>query len=439
MPTLHIQLLGDFHIVAGETAVTSLNTARLQAFFCFLLMQAHKPQPRHYIASLLWPNSSEAQARTNLRKYIHQLRRKLPATDQLLEIDSNMIQWRADAPAVVDVHEFERCLTQADSLQKQGRPDEVRLALVQAVAAYQGDLLPACYEEWIALPRERLASRYLQALDQLAQLLEVQGHYDQAVLYGQQLLERDALRESSYQRLMQLYMLVGNRAKAIEAYHQCAAVLRREMDMEPGAATHALYERIKSSQLGQVQRVRRQKQMTIVCADIAGFGALTECFDSHTIFADLNVYMNLLHRLILAGQGQVVKRMGDAVLAMFVAAGEAVQTAMTIQQALAMFNEGQGRNGRPLFPTRIGIATGEVLLVHMEIVGVQEIEIMGKCVNTAVHLQQVTPTSGIALDQLTYLQGKSLVQGHLLTTLLANTSGTEPVYILDVRAAPDSG
>ena len=47
----------------------------------------------------------------------------------------------------------------------------VQAALEQAVALYRGDLLPACYDDWLLLERERLRQEYVKALEQLICLL----------------------------------------------------------------------------------------------------------------------------------------------------------------------------------------------------------------------------------------------------------------------------
>ena len=441
MTALHIQLLGDFHLSEGGVAVTGLETARLQAFFCFLLIHAFKPQTRHYIASVLWPDSSETQARTNLRKYIHQLRYKLPVMPELFDVGHNTIQWRASAPAMVDVHQFEQYVEQARQYQKQICQEEAITALEQAVGLYGGDLLPACYEDWIALPRERLASQHMQALTQLAHLLQGQGQYHQAIPYAQKLLERDNLCEASYRRLMHLHLLTGNRAKALDVYEQCVAVLRREMDIEPGPVSRALYQQVKTSQPNFIDELRQEtapiashlKQMTMMWVDIAGFGSLPEIHEPQLIFADLTVYMNLLGRLIQAEQGQVIKRMGDAILAMYAQADEALQTAYTIQNTLRDFNQDQQGQGRPSFPSRISLATGEVLMAQLNTAGVPEVEIMGKCVNVAVRLQHVTPVDGISLDQLSYVQNKRLIRTQVSETTLTHKDEQERVYIIDLK------
>ena len=82
--------------------------------------------PRQRLAFLLWPDSTEAQARTNLRKVLHTLRRALPDADRFIEVTPTTLRWRADAPYRLDLDEFERALA-ADRLQ-------------EAVDAYAGDL-----------------------------------------------------------------------------------------------------------------------------------------------------------------------------------------------------------------------------------------------------------------------------------------------------------
>ena len=65
MPTLHIRLLGELSLVFGDAPVTAVNTARLQSLLAYLVLHRDAPQSRQHVAFLLWPDSSEEQARTN--------------------------------------------------------------------------------------------------------------------------------------------------------------------------------------------------------------------------------------------------------------------------------------------------------------------------------------------------------------------------------------
>ena len=70
-PTLRIHLLGDFLLVSGEAPVP-MPVARAQSLLAYLLLHRDAPQGRSHLAFLLWPDSTEAQAHTNLRKLLYQ-------------------------------------------------------------------------------------------------------------------------------------------------------------------------------------------------------------------------------------------------------------------------------------------------------------------------------------------------------------------------------
>ena len=89
---LGIGLLGDFRLVYGDAPVTSVNTPRLQTLMAYLVLHRHAPQPRQHLAFLFWPDSTEAQARTNLRHLLHELHRALPDAARYLLTDTQTAQ-----------------------------------------------------------------------------------------------------------------------------------------------------------------------------------------------------------------------------------------------------------------------------------------------------------------------------------------------------------
>jgi DNA-binding SARP family transcriptional activator len=244
MRTLHIQLLGSFRIAYDEELVVSIDTSRLQSVLFYLLLHRQTPQSRNRIAFTLWPDSSDSQARTNLRKYLHHLRRALPDAERFLKINSNTVQWHIDAPFTLDVTEFECAIETARQAEEVGDPRALQSELEKAIELYQGDLLPDCYEAWVLPQRERLSRMHISALDQLSQLLEEQRAYVSAIHYVQRLLRHDPLREVAHRRLIRLHALNNDRAKALQAYHQCATLLERELDVAPSQATQSAFERL---------------------------------------------------------------------------------------------------------------------------------------------------------------------------------------------------
>src|SRR5258708_25737273 len=110
IPTLHLHLLGDFLLVSGDTPVTTVTVPRLQSMLAYLLLHRNAPQDRSHLAYLLWPDSTESQAHTNLRNVIHKLRQTLPDADTFLQAQRQGLQWQPEWPWPVDGLDFEQAL-----------------------------------------------------------------------------------------------------------------------------------------------------------------------------------------------------------------------------------------------------------------------------------------------------------------------------------------
>lgn len=244
MPTLHIQLLGDFHLTYGEEPVTGITTPRLQSLLAYLVLHRETPQSRQYLAFLFWPDSTEPQARTNLRNLLYRLRQVLPDADDFLLTDRTTVQWNLDASFTLDVDEFEAAVKGAHAAEEAGNPTALRSSLEQAVELYAGDLLLSCYDDWITPIREELYQTFISSTAWLIRALEEQRDYPAAIQYAQHLLQHDPLHEATYRRLMHLHALSGNRARALRVYHTCVTVLERELGAPPGAATQEAYQRL---------------------------------------------------------------------------------------------------------------------------------------------------------------------------------------------------
>jgi len=238
---LRIDLLGRFRVTYGPELLATVEGPRLRALLAYLLVHRDAPTSRHRLAFLFWPDSPEGQALTNLRNLLFRLRHSLPESQRFVDIDRRTLLWRADAPCECDLVDFEEALHRVE-LTADG--DAVRETLEEAVSLYGGDLLPGSYEDWIVPERQRLRHAFQRALEQLIEMLEDQQDYRGAIDRARRLVRHDPLREASYRRLMRLYALIGDRARALRTYHRCATVLERELDVEPGPATRGLYERL---------------------------------------------------------------------------------------------------------------------------------------------------------------------------------------------------
>src|SRR5215213_5539585 len=85
-PVLTIRLFGALDLRYGDRSLSPLASARVETLLAYLLLHRDTPQSRQRLAFALWPDSSEAQARTNLRHLLHDLRRALPDADRFIDI-----------------------------------------------------------------------------------------------------------------------------------------------------------------------------------------------------------------------------------------------------------------------------------------------------------------------------------------------------------------
>jgi DNA-binding SARP family transcriptional activator len=236
---LRVSLLGDFAIQYDNTTLKEVLTPRLQSLLAYLLLHRGVSQTRSHLGFIFWPDTSEAQARTNLRNLLYQLRHALPNADDYLDFDGQTLQWRSDSSFSVDVNQFQELVIQS----RQGN----RESLLQAIELYKGDLFPACYDDWILSIRESLRESYAEILDSIVQRGEDDRDYKQAISFAERALQVDPLRESTYRTLIRLHALNGDRTAALRMYHVCATVLQRELGVTPSATTRAFYEQLMGS------------------------------------------------------------------------------------------------------------------------------------------------------------------------------------------------
>ncbi|HEU4426651.1 MAG TPA: BTAD domain-containing putative transcriptional regulator, partial [Pilimelia sp.] len=250
-PVLTARLLGGFELRADDGPLPPLESSRAESLLAYLLLHRDAPQARQRIAGALWPESTESQARTNLRHLLHNLRRAMahraaggprgPEPDRYLVVTPRTLHWSPRAEWWLDVAAFDDAMSRAERA-----ADEVDAvaALRTAAELYRGDLLPGCYDEWLDAERQRLRGRFLAGLQRLAALLGQRGEHAEAIRYAERLLSHDPLAEETYRLLMRLYDARGDRVRALRVYHACAATLERELDAQPSPATRRQYERL---------------------------------------------------------------------------------------------------------------------------------------------------------------------------------------------------
>lgn len=199
--------------------------------------------PEEKLSDALWPDAEGDMAHQAVEVTLHRLRKLLGRPDALIFRAGRMslnqqLCW-------VDASAFERLLSMADNAERQGRRERRRALLEQAVALYRGPFLAADGSEWwTKVPAARLHGKWLQALWQLALLLEQAEEWDRAADCFERCLEVDVALEATYRHLMHCRHRQGRPIEALEAYQRCRKVLAAIHDTVPSHETEALRKAI---------------------------------------------------------------------------------------------------------------------------------------------------------------------------------------------------
>lgn len=225
---LDIQLLGRFHLtVAGNPVDIRSRPARL--LLAYLALNAGVPQPRSKVAGVLWPDSSESNARSNLRQALWRLRKALG--DEHFQVDKTSIAFTPRDPWRLDVAVLEG---EGESLE----------SLLEQVGAYAGELLPGVYADWVARERSRLETVFEDRIALLLEKLLKARRWREAREWAERWIAMGGVPEAAYRALMLAYAAEGEVSGVAEAYRRCQEDLERELAVEPSPGTHRLFQRL---------------------------------------------------------------------------------------------------------------------------------------------------------------------------------------------------
>ena len=256
MSTLKICLFGKFYVRRNEQVLDGFDARKVQELFCYLLLHRDHSLSRETLASILWPETTTAQSKKNLRQALWQLQSALgsqnePANDRILLVEPDWVQLNSEANLWLDVALFEQVYHLVQKIPGQELDSSKAQLLQDTVYLYQGPLLEGWYQDWCLLERERLQSMYLAMLDKLMSYCEVHHDYETGLLYGTRIMCYDRARERTHRRMMRLYYLLGDRAEALRQYERCAAALEEELGIHPSKSTTAIYRQIQADQLDE--------------------------------------------------------------------------------------------------------------------------------------------------------------------------------------------
>lgn len=229
---LEVRLLGVVEVILDGRRLRAFDSLRLQRFLALLALR-RDAQHRSRLAFELWPDSDERQARTNLRKLLHDFRHSLPDIGEFVEIGHDIVRWIPTGPSEVDVLRFRDAIAAGD--------------LELAARRYSGDLLPACYDDWVMDERAKLRAEAYGVLVLLRDEAAGRDDHEATIRHAQAIIDLEPTDEAAVRIQMEAHLGLGDRGAALRSYHRYAEVLQRELAVEPGRAIRAMYRQLRAS------------------------------------------------------------------------------------------------------------------------------------------------------------------------------------------------
>lgn len=244
---LRVQTLGAFRVWRGENEIGAREWQRKKARQLLQLFITRRGRliEREEIFELLYRGVSPEAAARDFKVALNALNHALePARGEaepaFIVREGSAYGLRTNADVWIDADEFTRLIARAEVSSEEAMLEVYRRAL----ALYHDDFLivEARYDDWAIAERERLLALYLRAADRLASELLTRGANDECIEWCEKILARDRCWEHAYRLMMQAYAARGERAQVRRVFERCKHVLRDELEVEPSAATVAVYQ-----------------------------------------------------------------------------------------------------------------------------------------------------------------------------------------------------
>ncbi|HET7848774.1 MAG TPA: BTAD domain-containing putative transcriptional regulator [Pseudolabrys sp.] len=239
---IRLRLLGRFAMQVDGNPVTPIRIGSRKGcgLIAYLAMHPENSENRETLATLLWGNHPDQQARQNLRQCLASLRCNLaPMAPRLLVFEGEVV--RLDTAALaVDAREFVTLVESPDASD-----------LIRASALYRGEFLSGfnfnveAFDDWSRMKRDSMASAAARAFEFCA------THYDslndgaRAIEAAERLVALDPLREDWQRLLLHVYARHRGAGAALAHGNNLIVLLKRELGVAPDSMTSTLLDEIR--------------------------------------------------------------------------------------------------------------------------------------------------------------------------------------------------
>jgi DNA-binding SARP family transcriptional activator len=268
MSSLQIALFGCVRVTHDNWLTVIRLTRDIQALLAYLLLQRDRIHSREVLAGIFWGEHTQEKSHGSLNTALWKLKKLLepqgiPAGTYLISNRAHEVGFNRESQYWLDVEVFEEKTNYLLNSDWQGVGQSHTHELAKTLEFYKGELLEGFYDNWALRERERLSALRLKSLIYLLHYYGFHRMYEQALSYGQQILDVNSLREEIHREMMRYYVENGQRALALQQYEICRATLATELGIPPMEDTQALYTQIFTTANKNVSLISSKEEISL--------------------------------------------------------------------------------------------------------------------------------------------------------------------------------
>ncbi len=227
-----------------------------------------------------------------------------------------------------------------------------------------------------------------------------------AVVLSRRLVRMIAQIQEEMQRIALFDLDEVRLGEGVTGIREINAIARSTDAMKEGLRSFSRYvpHQLVRSLLragGEARLGAERRVMTVLFTDIAGFTTVVEQTEPDVVLHALGEYLQRMNTEIHATDGTVCQYLGDAIEAFWGApepvddhALRACRSALAMRDVSRALVATADAEGRPRFPTRLGVNTGEVMVGNVGAPERFNYAIVGDPVNTAARLESLNKVYG---------------------------------------------
>jgi two-component SAPR family response regulator len=236
---IEVQFFGDFVVkINGKEFKPKTNGLLL----AYLLFNYHRPVHKENLMTKFWGENVN-DAKNCLNAAIFSLRRSLVehTSEKTIVFQNdyyaiNTAVWHIETDAEMFSKRWEKSRSLLRTQGLAATVDEFQCLN----AMYKDEFLPNFNHEWAVGRRDEFREKHLQALNLLSEYFWKSKQINECIDYCLDILQVDDCVEPTHRRLMECYMLLKMKDKAVKQYKKCVESLKK-LDIAPERETEKLY------------------------------------------------------------------------------------------------------------------------------------------------------------------------------------------------------